>query len=96
MRDPKLISLARDGEDEEGPHGSPKLNRREWEIVLLVVILAKSNKEIAYDLDITTGTVKEYLNRIFTKLGLYNRTRGALNFWWGSQCVTIKSRRGEI
>jgi len=32
------------------------------------------NKEIAYELHLTEGTVKEYLNRIFRKVGATNRT----------------------
>lgn len=40
---------------------------------------AKLNKEIAYELHLTEGTVKEYLNRIFRKLEVTNRT--ALAVW---------------
>jgi DNA-binding NarL/FixJ family response regulator len=39
---------------------------------------AKSNKEIAYELCLTVGTVKEYLYRIFRKLQVANRTELAL------------------
>lgn len=61
---------------------SPHLSQREWEIVTLIVILSKSNKEIANDLNLTEGTVKEYLNRLFNKLGLNMRNRGSLALWW--------------
>jgi len=43
------------------------------------VAQAKLNKEIAYELHLTEGTVKEYLNRIFRKVGVPNRT--ALAVW---------------
>jgi DNA-binding NarL/FixJ family response regulator len=43
-----------------------------------LVAEAKLNKEIAYDLHLTEGTIKEYLNRIFRKLGLTNRTELAV------------------
>lgn len=39
---------------------------------------AKSNKEIAFELHLTEGTVKEYLNHIFRKLGVTNRTELAI------------------
>ena len=39
---------------------------------------AKSNKEIAYELSLTVGTVKEYIYHIFRKLGVKNRTELAL------------------
>jgi DNA-binding NarL/FixJ family response regulator len=39
---------------------------------------AKANKEIAAELRLTEGTVKEYLHHIFRKLGVRNRTELAL------------------
>jgi len=51
----------------------PKLSFREKQVVHLVA-QAKLNKEIAHELHLTEGTVKEYLNRIFRKLGVSNRT----------------------
>jgi DNA-binding NarL/FixJ family response regulator len=39
---------------------------------------AKLNKEIAHELRLSEGTIKEYLNRIFRKLGMKNRTELAL------------------
>jgi DNA-binding NarL/FixJ family response regulator len=47
--------------------------------VVKLIAQAKLNKEIAYELHLTEGTVKEYLNRIFRKLGVSNRT--ALAVW---------------
>jgi DNA-binding CsgD family transcriptional regulator len=58
----------------------PRLSFREGQIVQLIQA-AKSNKEIAYDLCLTVGTVKEYLFHIFRKLDVKNRTELAL---WGT------------
>jgi DNA-binding CsgD family transcriptional regulator len=58
---------------------SRELSFREKQIVLLIQE-AKANKEIAYELCLTIGTVKEYIHHIFRKLGVKNRTELAL---WG-------------
>jgi DNA-binding NarL/FixJ family response regulator len=54
------------------------LTFRETQIVELVA-RGKANKEIAYQLLLSEGTIKEYLNRIFRKLEVPNRT--ALAIW---------------
>jgi len=46
--------------------------------VINLVRQAKLNKEIAHELHLTEGTIKEYLNRIFRKLGVKNRTELAV------------------
>jgi DNA-binding NarL/FixJ family response regulator len=56
---------------------SRELSFRERQIVLLVRE-AKANKEIAAELCLTEGTIKEYLHHIFRKLGVKNRTELAL------------------
>lgn len=56
---------------------APRLSFREKQIVELIQ-QAKSNKEIAYELCLTVGTVKEYIYHIFRKLGVKNRTELAL------------------
>jgi two-component system, NarL family, nitrate/nitrite response regulator NarL len=56
---------------------SRQLSFRERQIVDLVRE-AKANKEIAADLCLTEGTIKEYLHHIFRKLGVKNRTELAL------------------
>ena len=56
---------------------NPKLSFREKQVVDLVS-QAKLNKEIAHELHLTEGTIKEYLNRIFRKLGITNRTELAI------------------
>ena len=54
------------------------LSFREKQVVDLVCE-AKLNKEIAYQLHLSEGTIKEYLNKIFRKLSVKNRT--ALAVW---------------
>jgi DNA-binding CsgD family transcriptional regulator len=54
-----------------------QLSFRERQIVSLIR-QAKANKEIAYELRLTEGTVKDYLHNIFRKLGVKNRTELAL------------------
>jgi two-component system nitrate/nitrite response regulator NarL len=56
---------------------NPTLSFRERQVVHLIC-KAKLNKEIAYELHLTEGTVKEYLNRIFRKVGATNRTELAI------------------
>ena len=56
---------------------SRHLSFREKQIAQLVC-RAKLNKEIAYELCLTEGTIKEYLNRIFRKLEVKNRTQLAI------------------
>lgn len=53
------------------------LSFREKQIAQLVC-QAKLNKEIAFELHLTEGTIKEYLNRIFRKLDVKNRTQLAI------------------
>ena len=43
-----------------------------------LVAEGKSNKDIAFRLHLSEGTVKEYLNRIFRKLNISNRTELAI------------------
>jgi len=54
-----------------------KLSFREKQIIDLIC-QAKLNKEIAYELHLTEGTIKEYLNRLFRKLQISNRTELAV------------------
>ena len=56
--------------------GKP-LSAREKQIVTLVR-QALANKEIAWQLHLSEGTVKEYLSVIYKKLGIQNRTELAL------------------
>lgn len=54
-----------------------QLTPREKQIVDLVS-RARLNKEIAYELHLSEGTIKEYLNKVYRKLGLKNRTELAV------------------
>lgn len=56
--------------------GKP-LSHRELQVVDLVS-QGKLNKEIAFELHLAEGTIKEYLNRIFHKTGATNRTELAV------------------
>lgn len=57
------------------PH--EKLTPRELDI-LKEVAHGKSNKAIAYDLNLTEGTVKGYVSVVLSKLGVDDRTQAAL------------------
>ena len=56
-----------------------QLSFRERQIADLIG-RARTNKEIAYELCLTEGTVKEYLHHIFRKLNVTNRTELALRW----------------
>jgi DNA-binding NarL/FixJ family response regulator len=75
------------------PRGAEPLRRhltlREKQIVDLVR-QAKLNKEIAHMLHLSEGTVKEYLNKIFRKLDVKNRTDLAIwSFTHPAECQLI-------
>ena len=55
------------------------LTVRERQIVELIV-QGRLNKEIAWDLHLSPGTVKVFLGPIFAKAGVSNRT--SLAVWW--------------
>ncbi len=44
------------------------------------------NKEIAFELGLGEGTIKEYMHRVYRKIGVTNRTQcavwGTINQWW--------------
>lgn len=50
-----------------------ELTTREYEIAELAS-LGCSNREIGEHLDVTIGTVKGHLSKVFSKLGVRNRT----------------------
>lgn len=60
-----------------GLPSQPALSLRERQLVDLVR-QAKSNKEIAFELSLTVGSVKEYMHRVFKKVGVRSRTELAL------------------
>lgn len=60
---------------QEGENQEPSF--REWQIIDRVR-RALPNKEIAFELHLSEGTVKEYMNRIFRKLEMSSRTELAV------------------
>jgi DNA-binding NarL/FixJ family response regulator len=54
---------------------------------------AKTNKEIAYELCLAEGTVKEYLYRIFRKLAVTNRTELAMRS--PREVLPLNTRAGQ-
>jgi len=65
--------------------GSEELTPTETR-VLQQIVAGKSNKEIAYDLDISENTVKTHVKNVFEKLGVSDRTSAA----------TLAIRRGLV
>jgi DNA-binding NarL/FixJ family response regulator len=59
------------------PHSPPDLSMREREVLALVA-LGMSNREVAAELYLSVDTVKTYVRRLFSKLGVSNRTQAAL------------------
>ena len=55
----------------------PDLSMREHEVLALVA-LGMSNREVAEELYLSVDTVKTYVRRLFSKLGVSNRTQAAL------------------
>lgn len=56
---------------------SDDLSAREREVLALIA-LGYSNREIADELFLSIDTIKTYVRRLFTKLGVSNRTQAAL------------------
>ncbi|WP_375204261.1 response regulator [Hyphococcus sp.] len=67
--------LLRRATGERLPH--EKLTPRELDI-LKAIANGKSNKVIAYDFNLTEGTVKGYVSVVLSKLGVADRTQAAL------------------
>ena len=67
---------------------------RELQIIMLVVA-AHSNKEIAFQLRLSEGTVKVYLSRLFIKLGVSSRTELAASYL-RAQVATLTARLEKI
>jgi DNA-binding NarL/FixJ family response regulator len=65
--------------------GSEELTPTETRI-LQQIVAGKSNKEIAYELDISENTVKTHVKNVFEKLGVSDRTSAA----------TLAIRRGLV
>lgn len=78
----RICPTCRKPKERARPSRGAALSPREKQVVELVA-RGKLNKEIGADLHLTEGTIKEYLNRIFRKLGVTNRTELAV--WRVSQ-----------
>jgi DNA-binding CsgD family transcriptional regulator len=77
-REPKAIGLLLEQRANSVALGNPRgvLTQRQIE-VLSWVARGKTNAEIAKILSLKTGTIGKYLERIFPKLGVENRTAAA-------------------
>ncbi|GHP00078.1 DNA-binding response regulator [Reticulibacter mediterranei] len=77
---PQKIEPVQKIETVEGPSetvAEAKLTRREQEILHLIATGA-TNREVAEHLIISEGTVKNYLARLFNRLGLRDRTQAVI------------------
>lgn len=45
--------------------------------MLKLIVAGKRNKEIAFEMGLTLGTVKEYLYHLYRKIGVSNRAEAA-------------------
>jgi ATP/maltotriose-dependent transcriptional regulator MalT len=54
-----------------------QLTPREYQVAMLVARVL-SNKEIAHQLEINHGTVKQHMHKIFQKLGVKRVLKGGL------------------
>ena len=66
-----------DGKADATANGTPDLPAVELDL-LRWVALGKTNKEIAGELDFAESTVRNYLSRIFQKIGVANRAEAAV------------------
>ena len=82
---PQLADAIVAREPRPQPSNSPELTRREMEVLRLVAE-GQSNKEVAFNLDISDHTVKFHVNSILTKLNARSRT----------EAVTHAARQGLL
>jgi DNA-binding NarL/FixJ family response regulator len=68
------LDLVSRGRDHSSP---PDLSMREREVLALLA-LGLSNRDVAAELYLSVDTVKTYVRRLFSKLGVSNRTQAAL------------------
>ena len=61
----------------KGPENTKKLTSRQ-KVVLEAIASGKANKQIAYELGLTEGTVKLHVTAILKILGVYNRTAAVI------------------
>lgn len=65
------------GGQASGPPGSPTLTQRQRD-VLRCLREGKSNKQIAYELGLSEGTVKIHVTAVMRSLGVRNRTQAVI------------------
>jgi DNA-binding NarL/FixJ family response regulator len=73
-------------------HWQELFNDRECE-VLLKLTQGKNNKEIAQEMDLSEGTIKNHITRILWQLGLRDRTQAAL---WAQRYLDKADSTSEI
>lgn len=66
--------------DKDGPDGAAQFTRRQLEILALLKA-GKANKEIAHQLGIGVGTVKQHVVALFKKLKVTNRAMAVSRGW---------------
>lgn len=71
-------ATAADADHGDGPAAAPDLTPRQSQILSLMKA-GKANKEIAAELGIGLGTVKQHINVLFRKLDVSNRTMAVLH-----------------
>jgi len=80
------------------PHHDSPLTIGERQL-LRAAAIGLENKQVACEQQLSIGTVKNGLNRVFEKLGLKNRTQAALYYWglwqWLEPHPSRKSERAE-
>ena len=75
--EPAFADAARAPDADQAPTGPYGLTVRQVD-VLRMLASGGSNKEIAREMGISPGTVKNHLNAIFTKMGAANRTQAVM------------------
>ena len=72
----RVVRAIADGSAPTAPDRE-RLTRREHEVLTLLA-RGRSNKRIAYELEISEKTVKTHVGHVFAKLGVTDRTQAAL------------------
>jgi DNA-binding NarL/FixJ family response regulator len=75
----KLAMMYRAMKGENGPTEQPRLTPLETKIFRLVA-RGERNADIARELGTTRGVIRTYLNRMYDKFGVWNRTELASKF----------------
>ncbi|MDO4765419.1 MAG: response regulator transcription factor [Eubacteriales bacterium] len=90
--DAEIVSKIRtDSPAQNLPSDLPELSAREFE-VLKAVADGGSNKEIAAQLFLSEGTVRNYISELLSKLSLRDRTQLAIYYY---KCILTKSSGGN-